>query len=976
MDSIEKSLQEEDAGKIPKILEAGPEILVESQNKKRRLLNDTDDTNRNHHGDEISESSHPRKKVRFNDEPVFHYIEARPPLRRSPRTKSKQSSVRDLQKSAHLTSTQEIECTSEAIATPSEQPSRLEFVTKRTISAALESPLADLRKGKGFKKRLHQALAERQIRHGVHPDPNSNENGKHQLLPSLNNEDTPKTKKPKILEPEADQPIDKRKFPFDGEDDSQRIMKRSKQYPGSSPSGSNSGGDSGCYGNREQADIPMLDVSSPPVDISAIVSTHNEPSPIDIAEDPTAIRVKAQEKSRKWKEPIVSIISKIRSRRKQSTNQRPQTSGESSIANLNKESRALTNKIPLLRRTESVINIEDEDDETNKVTSQASYSPGHIHISRAASSKFLSPADILWLRNEIIEAPMSEPPKPKPAPLSELKIYVIPKNMDSCVFDVTKKRVIDLGGSWLGPKSKTLTTDPRAKHDVPILDQGNTTHIISALKTIEEVMRYLNVEYINSKISVVSREWLSDTIMYKTPMEAQGYALQKSESTTTLAKLNLSPSPSQGCTEAAPVYQSPDGRCSSESKNSETDNQTIFNEIVQGIQEGSLHDPEFPDIVEIEEAENDMEPRAPEDGPPINKPTDPEKAIDGVEQELTSDMKSKLKHENRCFRCKEIGHWASRCPHPKPMPKDDEVLLQIINSGKIEGKRHNILYRCQSPHVAGEKDEPKHNKAILEQLKILMNHYDSIKTKDSKEHFKVINYRKAITAIRSLDYEITSEEMALKVPRVGKKIAQKIGECIAFGKMKKLNHLNWDNERSEVESLFRGVYGVGSERATEWYNKGLRTLDDLRNQKDLTKSQISGLRFYYDLLKRIPRTEVAEIGAIVDKASKEFHPDIQSQVTGSYRRGKPDCGDIDIIVTRPNIDDGDMLYDIMENTLKGLTNQGFLVDHLAWPTWSEEMENQPRHFKYMGICKLPGDDKTHRHMDILVVPWTHYGAAL
>ncbi|KAF9992682.1 hypothetical protein BGZ80_003330, partial [Entomortierella chlamydospora] len=183
--------------------------------------------------------------------------------------------------------------------------------------------------------------------------------------------------------------------------------------------------------------------------------------------------------------------------------------------------------------------------------------------------------------------------------------------------------------------------------------------------------------------------------------------------------------------------------------------------------------------------------------------------------ELTPKMKIELAHESRCFRCKEVGHWVNRCPQPKPKPKDDEVLLQIINSEKSKGKRRKILYQCQPPHVVGKNEEPKYNRAFLEQLKILMDHYENIKTKDSKEHFKVINYRKAITAIRSLDYGITSEEMALKVPRVGKKIAQKIGECIALGKIKKLEHINWDKERSEVETLFQSVHGVGSEKATE-----------------------------------------------------------------------------------------------------------------------------------------------------------------
>ncbi|KAH7049735.1 hypothetical protein BKA57DRAFT_393435 [Linnemannia elongata] len=257
-----------------------------------------------------------------------------------------------------------------------------------------------------------------------------------------------------------------------------------------------------------------------------------------------------------------------------------------------------------------------------------------------------------------------------------------------------------------------------------------------------------------------------------------------------------------------------------------------------------------------------------------------------------------------------------------------------------------------------------------------MDHYETSKVKGSNEHFKVINYRKAITAIRALDYEIKSEEMALKIPRVGKKLAQKIGECISFGRIKKLDHLNWDQEKSKIETLFRSVYGVGSEMATAWYNDGLRTLDDVRALPNLTKNQISGLRFYDDLLLRIPRSEVEQIGKVVEAAAHKLHPEIQSQVTGSYRRGKPDCGDIDIVVARPNIDNGDELFMIMDHILKDLINQGFLVDHLSLPMWEDSYATRPKHFKYMGICKLPGENQIHRHIDILVVPWMHLGAVL
>ncbi|KAF9352688.1 hypothetical protein BGX26_009536 [Mortierella sp. AD094] len=522
-------------------------------------------------------------------------------------------------------------------------------VAQGAISAALESlesPLAGTRKEKGSRKRLNRALAERQSRHGVHPGRDSNENGKHQLSPSLNHEDTKKIKKSRITGPEADQPIDKRNLPFDDEeDDSRRINKKSKQYPESSPSGSNS-----RYGNsREHTDIPTSGVSSPTtpipqasqttvhltlVDTPTSVSASDEPSLIDTAEAPAATDTKAQRKARKGKEAVVSIISKLGSRRKHNTNQRPLTTEESSIAEPNKESGGSTKKVPLLRRTESALYLESKDDETgNNAISHNSSPSERAHIPCPISPDSSSPTDMLC----------GELSKPAPRPLSELKLYVVPKNMDSGVFEATRKRVICLGGSWLGPRAKTLTADPRAKPGVPKLDQENTTHIVSALKTIDEVMLHLNVGYINSKISVVSREWLSDTIMHKTPMEVQGYALQQSESTITLVVLDKSPSPNRGCTKDALVQQSPDHL--TEINISESNNPVIFNGAAKGMQEGPLGDPDFLIIEDnnlmtsdIEGTRHNIERHTPEP----RKNADPDRLSDDIQLEPRLDTKNKI----------------------------------------------------------------------------------------------------------------------------------------------------------------------------------------------------------------------------------------------------------------------------------------------------------------------------------------------
>ncbi|KAF9922397.1 hypothetical protein FBU30_007469 [Linnemannia zychae] len=646
-----------------------------------------------------------------------------------------------------------------------------------------------------------------------------------------------------------------------------------------------------------------------------------------------------------------------------------------------------TNTTPL-RKVGSVIEIADDNDGDKSVPLVITIDPpSYTNTIETSSSKTLTIDPFTLTSNPKLAqtrgSPLTAPSGNESAiekDTTPIRLYVIPTLMDKLVFSLSRDRILQLKWEWLGPLEKILSTDPRGIQDIPPLDQERTTHIVTALSDLEKVKRFLNVENINPKIEIVNNLWLTDTIMYKKPMEPEGYRISR-------------PKPYQHTPIKTPFKgASPPSHINHQSAESirdklfthakfesadreENHEQQDFNDIVLGIKEGSLEggEPSDDDLNYEEEQESEEGYNKAEHIDTDSKETETNADI----TKLAPEVLEKLKKENRCFKCQEQGHWANKCPKYVNKGTKDEVLLQIINSGKSEGKRRSkILYRCQEPHNLGQKDEPKYNKAILEQLKILMDHYENIKVKGSNEHFKVINYRKAITAIRALDYEIKSEEMALKIPRVGKKLAQKIGECVALGRIKKLDHLNWDQEKSKTESLFRSVYGVGSEKATEWYNNGLRTLDDLRALPNLNKNQIIGLKYYDDLLKRIPRSEVKLIGEIVEAAAHKLHPEIQSQVTGSYRRGQPDCGDIDIVVARPNVDNGDELFMIMDHILKELIDQGFLIDHLSLPVWEDNMATRPKHFKYMGICKLSGENQIHRHIDILVVPWMHLGAVL
>lgn len=61
------------------------------------------------------------------------------------------------------------------------------------------------------------------------------------------------------------------------------------------------------------------------------------------------------------------------------------------------------------------------------------------------------------------------------------------------------------------------------------------------------------------------------------------------------------------------------------------------------------------------------------------------------------------------------------------------------------------------------------------------------------------------------------------------------------------------------------------------------------------------MKYYEDLLERMPREEVKQIFEIVEKTIEELSdiPKVyEAIVCGSFRRGKETCGDIDILITR------------------------------------------------------------------------------
>ena len=67
----------------------------------------------------------------------------------------------------------------------------------------------------------------------------------------------------------------------------------------------------------------------------------------------------------------------------------------------------------------------------------------------------------------------------------------------------------------------------------------------------------------------------------------------------------------------------------------------------------------------------------------------------------------------------------------------------------------------------------------------------------------------------------------------------------------------------------------------------------------LSKAQKIGLKHFDDFEKRIPRPEIEKVEALISRHVAGIDKRYRSTICGSYRRGLPTSGDIDMLVTHP-----------------------------------------------------------------------------
>ncbi|KAL6873114.1 hypothetical protein J3F83DRAFT_732097 [Trichoderma novae-zelandiae] len=277
------------------------------------------------------------------------------------------------------------------------------------------------------------------------------------------------------------------------------------------------------------------------------------------------------------------------------------------------------------------------------------------------------------------------------------------------------------------------------------------------------------------------------------------------------------------------------------------------------------------------------------------------------------------------------------------------------------------------------QDNP--NARTIQVLQKMNSYYERI-----NDQWRTMAYRKAIGILKQQTVKISTEEEAYRLPSIGRRLAQKIGEIVSTDRLKRLEYAEKEPSDHALQAFLK-IYGVGNKVAEQWIAQGWRTLDDVKEHAKLTPSQRIGVERYEDLNTRIPRSEVTALGEVVRRAAGRIDKKVQLIVGGSYRRGAESCHDIDLIVTRPGTESVAALKPFLDKLVDRLERDGFLVARLASSRAGSDGS------KWHGCCVLPeasrrmnnGNDEgkgdtAHRpiwrRIDFLLVPETELGAAL
>jgi DNA ligase (NAD+) len=164
------------------------------------------------------------------------------------------------------------------------------------------------------------------------------------------------------------------------------------------------------------------------------------------------------------------------------------------------------------------------------------------------------------------------------------------------------------------------------------------------------------------------------------------------------------------------------------------------------------------------------------------------------------------------------------------------------------------------------------------------------------EQYRAKAYKTASVALATHTQPIKHLTDLKQIRGIGDSIGHNLKEFMETGRITFIEEL-----KNRPEILFTEIYGIGPKKAKQLADSGFKTIDDIKiaystDKTLLNDKQATGLHYYNDILRRIPREEIASFDKILSCIITP-QTGFKYEIVGSYRRQSESSGDIDVILT-------------------------------------------------------------------------------
>lgn len=251
----------------------------------------------------------------------------------------------------------------------------------------------------------------------------------------------------------------------------------------------------------------------------------------------------------------------------------------------------------------------------------------------------------------------------------------------------------------------------------------------------------------------------------------------------------------------------------------------------------------------------------------------------------------------------------------------------------------------------------------------IIDSLDILRKRDlaDKSPFGARAYAKVISELKNYDKPITHYEDVKNIDGIGDKIQKKIKEILETGVLKSAERAK---ELYNIDALdaLQKIYGVGPAKATDLIKQGITSIAQLREEvkkdpKILNDKQKIGLRFYEDLLERIPREEMEEHRDILSSLLPDEMAEYDTEIVGSFRREATSSGDIDVLIRVPKGTPDKLAKENLTLYVQMLQGFGYIEEILALGD-----------HKCMAISRMYKGKA--RRLDLLMTPDEEYAYAM